>query len=123
MKKITLILLMIIVASCNSISQLSFDKDLENKINLKFNTEKKPINLTEITDFEWDNYIVIGCYQIPREVGKIYNVDLTNISEYATSNDSNNLLVFIKNKKAIKICEIKINIKFEEDRLLKKTRL
>ncbi|MFV8377933.1 hypothetical protein [Flavobacterium sp. LB3R33] len=119
MKKFIAISVILIFSSCHSFNQLSFDEDLTTKINLQYKTEKKPIDLTEITDFEWDNYIVIGCYQIPEQVGKKYNIDLSNISEYATANDWNSLLVFIKSKKSIKICDVKRSTEFSEKKLLK----
>lgn len=119
MKKIILFIFIASFTSCNSFFQLNSDKELTEKINSEYLKEKKPIDLTKITDFEWDNYIVIGPYQIPEEVGKKYNIDLSNISEYETADDSKNLLVFIKNKKSIKICLVKGRTKFIENKLLK----
>jgi len=116
MKKYLVILIILTFFSCNFSNKLSSDEDLSSKINLKFRDEKKPIDLMEITDFEWDNYIVIGFFQIPKQVGKTYNIDLSNISDYATSNDSAYLLVFIKNKKAIKICQINGRVEINENK-------
>lgn len=117
MKKNILFIIIAIFTSCSSFFQLSSDIELSEKINSEYLKEKTPIDLSRITDFEWDNYIVIGPYQIPKEVEKIYNLDLSNISEYATTNDSKSLLVFIKNKKSIKICSIRA--KFSKNKLLK----
>lgn len=117
MKKIILIIFIVSLSSCNSFFQLSIDKELTEKINSEYLKEKKPIDLTKITDFEWDNYIVIGHYQIPNDIGGKYNIDLSNISKYASADDSRNLLVFIKNNKSIKICAIQAE--FTENKLLK----
>jgi hypothetical protein len=117
MKKIILFIFIATFTSCNSFFQLSEDKQLTEKINLEYLKEKKPIDLTKITDFKWDNYIVIGPYQIPQEVGKKYKLDLSNISEYETADDSKSLLIFLKNKKSMKICAVRA--KFRENKLLK----
>ena len=119
MKKFSLILIVVTFCSCNFFYKLSFDKELANAINIRFKKERKQIDLVSITDFKWDNYIVLGCYQIPDSVGHKIKIDLSNISEYATVNDSKNVLVFIKNKKAIKICEIDRGIIFSKTKLLK----
>ncbi len=70
MKKIILLILIATLSSCNSFFQLSSDKDLTGKINSEYLKVKKPIDLTKITDFEWDNYIILIPYSIPEEVGK-----------------------------------------------------
>lgn len=117
MKKIIFFIFIATFTSCNSFFQLSVDKELTEKINLEYLKEKKPIDLTKITDFKWDNYIVIGPYQIPQEVGKKYKLDLSNISEYETADDSKSLLIFLKNRKSIKICAVQA--KFRQNKLLK----
>lgn len=117
MKRIILLLVITSFTSCNFFSQLSSDTELTEKINSEYLKERKPIDLTKLTDFEWDNYLVIGPYQIREEVEKKYNLDLSNISEYATADDSKKLLVFIKNKKSVKICSIRAA--FSDNKLLK----
>ena len=117
MKKITLCIVIASFTSCNFFFQLSSDKELSEKINAEYLKEKKPIDLTKVTDFEWDNYIVINPYQIPKEVGKKYNIDLSNISEYETVDDPKITLVFIRNKKSIKICNVRAE--FSKNKLLK----
>ena len=117
MKKIILLIFIITLSSCNSIFQLGSDKDLTDKINSAYLKDKKPIDLVKITDFEWDNYIILHPYSIPEEVEKKYNVDLSNLSEYVTYDDSKTILVFIKNKKSIKICAVRAE--FSENKLLK----
>jgi hypothetical protein len=117
MKKIILLIFITTLSSCNSFFQLSSDKELTDKINSEYLKEKKPIDLTKITDFEWDNYIILFPYSIPEEEGKNYNIDLSNISQYETADDSQRILVFIKNKKSIKICAVQAE--FSENKLLK----
>jgi len=119
MKKIFLIILIVTLTSCDSFFQLNFDKDLTDKINSEYLKEKKPIDLDNLTDFEWDNYIIIYPYSIPEEIEKKYKLDLSNLSEYVAVDDSKLVLVFIKNKKSIKICQIKYRVEFNEKKLLK----
>ena len=119
MRKIILISIILIFSSCDFFNQLSFDEDLTSIINLKYSNEKVPVDLIEITDFDWDNYIMIGSYQVPYSIGKKYDIDLSNISKYASSDDTKFLLVFIKNKKAIKMCLINNNVKITKTKILK----
>lgn len=77
MRKFALTIL--ILSSCHLFNELRFDDDLTSKINLQYNRKKEPVDLLKITDFEWDNYIIIGCYQIPQKVGEKYKIDLSNI--------------------------------------------
>ncbi len=120
MKKIILLIFIASLTSCSFFSQLSSDTELTEKINSEYKKEKKPIDLSKLTNFDWDNYIVIGCYQNVEQVGKKYNIDLSNISENAiSSSDWFILLVFIKDKKSIKICEVKMETRFNENKLLK----
>ena len=106
--------------SCVLFFQLHSDKELTEKINSEYVKEKKPIDLIKLTNFDWDNYIVIGCYQNVEQVGEKYKIDLSNISENGiSSSDWFILLVFIKDKKSIKICEVKMDTKFDENKLLK----
>lgn len=99
--------------------ELNLDQNLSNKINTFYKSEKKPIDLKNYTDFEWDNYMLIGQYQIPEKIGEKYGLDFSNISDYTTSNDSKSLLVFIKNKKAVTICEINLDVKLNKNGLIK----
>lgn len=112
--------MILIVSSCHFLNQLSIDKVLTSKINLQYSKEKQPVNIIKITDFEWDNYIIIDSYQIPDKVGEEYDIDLSNISKYASSDDTKFLLVFIKNKKAIKMCQLNSNVKISKERLIHK---
>ena len=53
MRKIILISIILIFSSCDFFNQLSFDEDLTSIINLKYINEKVPVDLIEITDFDW----------------------------------------------------------------------
>lgn len=119
MRKILLISIILIFSSCDFFNQLSIDEDLTSIINLKYSNEKVPVDLIEITDFDWDNYIVIGSYQVPESIGKKYDIDLSNFTKYASSDDTKYLLVFIKNKKAIKMCLLNNNVKITKTKILK----
>jgi hypothetical protein len=120
MKKIILLIFITSLTSCAFFFQLSSDKELTEKINSEYEKEQKPIDLSKLTNFDWDNYIVIGCYENVEQVGKKYKIDLSNISENAiSSSDWFILLVFIKDKKSIKICEVKMETRFNENKLLK----
>ena len=119
MKKIIVLLFIISFVSCGSFFQLSPDKELANKIRLEYLKEKKPVDLKKITDFDWDNYLIILVYEVPSQVGKKYNIDLSNISEYVASDEGQITLVFIKNKKAIKFCNLSCGVGIDKNKNLK----
>ena len=116
MKKLIFLSLMFIACEFNS--QLNFDENLEAKIIKKYKKDYMPVELVKLTNFNWDSYIIIGPYQNLDRIENEYDLDLSNISEYATSDDSKNYLIFIKNKKSIRICKIPGQIKFSENKLL-----
>lgn len=118
MRKFILISIILILSSCHFFNQLSFDEVLTSKINLQYSKEKGPVDIIKITDFEWDNYIIIGSYQIPDKVGEKYDIDLSKISKYASSDDTKFLIVFIKNKEAIKMCQLNSNVKISKTKIL-----
>lgn len=105
--------------SCGYFNKLSVDTTLSSTINKLGENSRVPIELTSLTDFEWDNYITLGCYQPPKAIAKKYNIDLSNISDDATLGDSKYVLIFLQNRKAIKICEIDGGISLTDTKLLK----
>lgn len=103
----TIIILTMI--SCKT--QLKSDKELTNKIESIYKKNKKPVDLSEITDFEWDSYFLVGPYTPIEQIEHSSDLDLDNIQNNGiTFSDSIILLVFIKNKKSIKICELKAGV-------------
>ena len=119
MKKIIVLLFIISFMSCDSFFQLSPDKELANKIRLEYLKEKKPVDLKKITDFDWDDYLIIFVYEVTSQVGKKYNLDLSNISEYVSSDEGQFTLVFIKNRKAIKFCDLSCGVGIDKNKILK----
>ena len=117
MKKITIVILIISLTSCNFLFQIYSDKKLTENINSEYLKNKKPINLRKLTNFEWDKFIVIGCYQNIKQIEKENNLDLSNIYYNGIeSSDWFELLVFLKDKKSIKICEINMNVNLDLDK-------
>ena len=115
-----LFFIVISLNSCTYFTQLSSDSCLTEIINSKSLVSKKPIDLVKIAKFDWDNYIIIGCYQPVKIFGEKNNLDLSNIYENSIEyEDSFLLLVFLKNKKSIKICEINRGIQFTKNKLLR----
>lgn len=118
MKKIISFIVIKSLVSCTSFFQLSLDEELTKKITVEYLREKKPVDLNKITDFDWDNYLIITEYQTPRELSKNYNVDLSNISQNISAHMMCNTLVFIKNKKSIKICDLYYGVAIDKNKRL-----
>lgn len=111
--------LVFILSSCSYFNQLNVDRNLSATIELYGKDGRTHVDLVLLTNFKWDNYIILGSYEIPNTVAKKYNIDLSNISKYVTANDTKYILVFLQNRKAIKICEIDSGILLSKTKLLK----
>lgn len=109
MKKTLTAILLLLIISCN----IRNDKDLGNKIYNEIKATKQ-LNLTKINDFEWDAIIILEPYSDPQKIGKEVNVDLSNVGDNIKSSDDYSLLVFLKDKKAVKTCEVKSEFNFNK---------
>ena len=106
-KIIIILFSLFFLQSCEFFNQIESDIELTKKIEKKYETENKPINLKEITDFEWDAYTILGPYTNVENYAKNKNLDFSNIHLNTISrSDLFLLLVFIKDNKSIKICEL-----------------
>ena len=102
MKRILVkLILFLIIISCNK-----NDYILESKISAEI-IQNKELNLSKYNDFEWDSLIVISPYSNLEKIANQNKLDLSNVSKSIESLDDINLLVFLKNKKAVKTCELK----------------
>lgn len=118
MKKIIVLLFIISFISCDSLFQLSPDIELAHKIRLEYLKEKQPVDLKKITDFDWDHYLIIFVYEVPSYVGKKYNVDLSNMPEHGACDEGQFTLVFIKNRKALKYCDLSCAVGIDRNKIL-----
>jgi hypothetical protein len=117
MKKIVLLLLLIMnLLSCQYLSQLNSDKELTKTIETKIKGNPMKIDLTKINNLDYDKLLILEPYSNIEKTQKELNIDLSNISENQIhSSDGINLLVFLKNKKSIKISELsRTNGDFED---------
>lgn len=117
MKKIVLLLLLIMnLLSCQYLSQLNSDKELTKTIETKIKDNPMKIDLTKINNLDYDKLLILEPYSNIEKTQKELNIDLSNISEnQINSSDGINLLVFMKNKKSVKISELsRTNGDFED---------
>ncbi len=93
--------------SCEYLNQLNSDNSLTEKIETEFKSESEIIDLKNFNEFDWDNLLILGPYSVVDNIEKELNLDLENIRENRIeSDDSINLLVFLKNGKSIKVSEV-----------------
>lgn len=93
--------------SCQYLNQLNSDNSLTEKIESKFKSESEIIDLNNLSEFDWDNLLILGPYSVIDNIEKELNLDLENIRENGIEyDDSINLLVFLKNGKSVKISEV-----------------
>jgi hypothetical protein len=117
MKKVIVSLLLIMnLISCQYLSQLNSDKELTKTIETKIKDNSMKIDLTKIDNLDYDKLLILEPYSNIEKIEKELNIDLSNISENQIhSSDGINLLVFLKNKKSIKISELsRTNGDFED---------
>jgi hypothetical protein len=117
MKKVALLLLLIMnLISCQYLSQLNSDNELTKTIETKIKDNPMKIDLTKIDNLDYDKLLILEPYSNIEKTQKELNIDLSNISENQIhSSDGINLLVFLKNKKSVKISELsRTNGDFED---------
>lgn len=99
MKKIGLFLCLFIV-SC-SIN----DDNLSIKISKEIEYNKET-NLSEMNGFDWDSMIVLPPYALLDKVAEEHQLDLSGVDKHISSSDEINVILFLKEKKAIKSCTL-----------------
>ncbi len=115
MKRKIVICILFLSISCQYIFQLENDENLNKKILKELYSERGVSDFSKITDFEWDNLIILGPYCIIDQVETNLNLNLTNIRQNGIRHsDSYDLIVFLKNKKSVKIVELKRAIELVE---------
>lgn len=93
--------------SCQYTNQLNSDNSLTQKIESEFKSASEIIDLSNLSEFDWDNLLIIGPYSVIENIEKELNLNLKNIRENKIEfDDSINLLVFLKKGKSIKISEV-----------------
>lgn len=104
---IILIILTSFLCSC----QLRSDKILSEKVEVKFKAEAESIDLSKLSDFEWDYILILCPYSNIERIEKELKLDLSNIKENRIQyNDSFNLIVFLHDNESVKIIELRRTI-------------
>ncbi len=95
------------IFSCQYLNPLHSDKALTEKIEEEIRTNPGIVDLSKLADFEWDNMLILGPYSEIDKVETELNIDLENIRENGIEYDDRiNLMIFLKDKKSIKIAEL-----------------
>jgi len=107
-KNIGIGILFFIIISCGYLFQLENDKILSEKIEAELNSKSKTVDFPKIADFEWDSLIILGPYSQVEKIEEELNLNLTNIRQNGIRySDYYDLVVFLKDKKSVKIVELK----------------
>jgi|SRR5690554_77908 len=105
MKKIiTFVILIISIISC-SINEKSLESIILNELE-----NSKELNLSNYNEFEWDSLIILGPYSNIEKIKMEKSIDLSNVSNSIEMLDNINLIVFLKEGKAVRYSEISRNI-------------
>jgi hypothetical protein len=109
MKKIIGIgILFFAIISCGYLFQLENDKILTEKIEAELNSKNKTVDFSKVADFEWDSLIILGPYSQVEKIEEELNLNLLNIRQNGIRySDFYDLVVFLKDKKSVKIVELK----------------
>ena len=70
----------------------------------------KELNLSNYNEFEWDSLIILGPYSNIEKIKMEKSIDLSNVSNSIEMLDNINLIVFLKEGKAVRYSEISRNI-------------
>ncbi|WP_123772362.1 hypothetical protein [Zobellia sp. OII3] len=104
-------LLFLSLMACHYSNQLRSDRLLTEKIEAEFSSKKNINDLGKIDDFEWTELLILAPYTSIDAVESELDLDLESLGknniEYL---DSIYLLVFLNQRKPVKIAEISIRI-------------
>lgn len=101
MKRIfSILLLSILLFSC-----CLNDKSIESKIVSELQ-DIKELNLSNYNDFDWDSVIILNPYSNIEKIEKEKDINLSDVSTSIERLDNINLVVFLKNGKAVKYSEV-----------------
>jgi len=107
-KAIVIGVLFLSIISCGYLFQLKNDEKLAEKIEKELNSENGAIDFAKMTDFDWDSLIILGPYTTIENIEKEFDLNLANIRQNGIHySDYYDLVVFIKDKKSVKIVELK----------------
>ena len=96
------------IISCGYLFQLENDKILTKKIEAELNSKNKTVDFSKVADFEWDSLIILGPYSQVEKIEEELNLNLINIRQNGIRySDFYDLVVFLKDKKSVKIIELK----------------
>ncbi|OIQ18732.1 hypothetical protein [Lacinutrix sp. MedPE-SW] len=100
-------ILFFLLISCGYLFQLENDEKLAKKIETELNSENGTIDFVKLTDFDWDSLIILGPYTTIENMEDKFNLNLANIRQNGIHySDYYNLVVFLKDKKSVKIIEL-----------------
>ena len=119
-KAIVIGVLFLSIISCEYLFQLKNDEKLAEKIEKELNSENGAIDFAKMTDFDWDSLIILGPYTTIENIEKEFDLNLANIRQNGIHySDYYDLVVFIKDKKSVKIIELK-RAKNSQRKIIKK---
>jgi len=107
-KAIVIGVLFLSIISCEYLFQLKNDEKLAEEIEKELSSENGAIDFAKMTDFDWDSLIILGPYTTIENIEKEFDLNLANIRQNGIHySDYYDLVVFIKDKKSVKIVELK----------------
>ncbi|KXX70805.1 hypothetical protein [Flammeovirga sp. SJP92] len=94
------ILLSALLFSCG----LSNDQQLEEKLRQEITSGKKTIEFEKLTNFEWENLLILGPYSQIKNIEKELDVDLCEIEHFnVQTRDDVNLIVFMVGRQPVNV--------------------
>jgi|GEM_PF-1513250 len=114
LKKLLIILMSIVILSAFVFwkymyyPKIAEDIKLNEKIKSTVSTSNT-IDFRDITDFDWDNMIIIPPYGIPKDILKEHNIKRANINRSIEVSDSINMIIFTNREQIISYVNYKRN--------------
>ncbi|WP_299444280.1 hypothetical protein [uncultured Aquimarina sp.] len=118
---LNLLFIVLLFTCCNNVTQVKQDNELTEFIIETFKDQDNIIDLSNNKSFEWDELLILRPESDIHKVEKKYNLNLLDLNRINSKKDIN-LMIFLKNKKAIRFCKIPISSGklLMNDKLLKK---
>ena len=101
--KIICLITLLILTGCNKKAE-KFERKMQENI-----VRNKELKLSNYNDFEWDAIIILGPYSNVNNVAIKNRINLSSIDKSIEKMDDINLLIFLKNKRAVKTFDLQRN--------------
>ena len=94
------------VVACKQETRLKADNELKKSIEKKIISQQSSVDLTKLTDFEWDSLLILTPYLNYKQIEDQFAINLSQIKHSnIESRDDISQVIFFKDRKPVRMVE------------------